>query len=51
MKKLFTSACALMAVTFALAQGNVDVTTQVGNLNTATVDQTGWLNQNYLLRV
>ena len=48
MKKLFASAFALFAVGFAYSQSNSDVSTQVGNENDATINQTGWLNENPL---
>lgn len=50
MKKLITSAVALMAVGFTYAQANLDVTTQLGNTNSAVVNQTGLMNYNNLLQ-
>lgn len=43
MKNFITGVFTLLATGFAFAQANVDVSTQMGNLNVATVNQTGFL--------
>jgi hypothetical protein len=48
MKNLLTGVFTLLAMSFGFAQSNIDVTSQIGNLNVATVDQTGLLNMNFL---
>jgi hypothetical protein len=50
MKKVFASAIALMAGTFAFSQANVDVTTQSGTLNMGLITQVGSANNNNLLQ-
>ena len=48
MKKLVSGTLVLLASASLFAQANSDVTTQVGNLNLATVNQVGALNSNVL---
>ncbi len=51
MKNFISSVFTLMTMSFAFAQSNFDVSTQVGLSNSATVDQTGAFNNNNLLQV
>jgi len=50
MRNLITGVLTLTAMGFTFAQMNIDVSTQNGNLNAATVTQTGMLNSNSLLQ-
>ena len=50
MKKLILTACAVFATSFAFAQSNNDVTTQLGNGNSAQVDQVGAVNDNSIMQ-